>query len=196
MLAPRKPTLCWSICFSDTARGKSEWRRGSPSREPEGTSSPPAPGRRGAGAGGPPRPHVTSAGRRRGRGCWGLRRPPPPCRPPPAFEAGGPAPPARGSCAARGLVTCPVSPFASPPPPGGTGEARARRGAPALGMRREAAAPAAAPAVTQGRGRRRRHRPGIARGSCSGAAAQRPASSPAPETAAGASEARAPLLAR
>lgn len=90
MLAPRKPTLCWSICFSDTARGKSEWRSGSPSREPEGTSSPPAPGRRGAGAGGPPRPHVTSAGRRRGRGCWGLRRPPPPLPPAARLRGWGP----------------------------------------------------------------------------------------------------------
>lgn len=54
--------------------------------------------------------------------------------------------------------------------------------------RRRAGGGREAPAVTEGRGRRR---PGIARGSRSGAATQHPVSSPAPGAAAGASEPRA-----
>lgn len=107
-------------------------------REPENSCSPPPPLRRGAAAGGQqprtPVPQASHGGAAAPGGCPGLCRPPPP----PAAAPGAGRPPRRGSCAARGLVTCPVSPLVSPPPPGGAGEAGAQRGAPAAGTKRPA----------------------------------------------------------
>lgn len=95
-----------------------------PAREPEASGSPPPPLRRRAAAEArQPRTPVTLPGAARGSDAPGAGRPP-----------------RRGSCAARGVVTRPVSPLVSPPPPGGAGAPGAQRGAAAPGADRRAQA--------------------------------------------------------
>ncbi|KAM9554637.1 uncharacterized protein ACIB01_007141 [Guaruba guarouba] len=159
--------------FPDTSSGENKLHSDGPPREPQNP-----PGRAPAFSRERQRPAIAPHARSRGTG------------------AGGSAAPRRllsvpGGRAVPRLVTCSVNPFVSPPPPAGAAEARAQPGVSASGMSR------AARTRTRTRaGWRRAPGSRLARGGCSRAAAKHRMPSTAPQTAAGASEPRAPLLAR